>query len=335
MRLLECLRINSFYFASVNDVGALFGFINSVVRVTSLFGVITSMSLLRNIYVNSLFIHSYLRSMQVLHTDFFCNYISVSGTGGDGKNTFNLTTVATVFLRLLNQFVVKNNATSYLTNKGSFDFLARLVRFNFIIELPFLSILMRRKCLLYSFAFILVRRILGVNFYVLRSSIGQPTLFNYAFATYSAFTTRYFFLGVNSVSAVPVCVCLLLYSCCYFTVVSSFADIDEPTLDSKCLVVRCFKYKVFRFVLDSFKLGFLYASEYSYLYCVDTTASLLSFGGVLKGSSRLLFDNVVLFVCLVLNLRYCLRITFAFKFIYLLSSLGFFLAKYAIVKYML
>ncbi|MGX7582626.1 hypothetical protein ACWNX2_00200 [Candidatus Vidania fulgoroideorum] len=335
MKLLDRLRVNSFYFITVNDVSALLNFINFTSDVTALFSSIAGISAIRKIYINSVFIHSYLRSIQAVHTYFFGDFISVAGTGGDGKNTFNLTTASVLFLRLLNQLVVKNNAISYLSNKGSFDFLARLICFNSVVELPFLDVLVRRKCLLYSFAAILIRQVWGVNFYILRSAIKRPTVFNYAFATYNAFVTRYIFLGVNSVVSVPACVCILLRSACYFTVVSSFAGIDEPTLDSKNLVVRCFKYRLFYYVLDPFKLGFLYTASYSYLYCGNTTASLIAFLRILNCTSGLLFSNIVLFISLVLNLRYCLRITFAFNFIYLLGSLGFFLSKYTRIKYIL
>ncbi|QSW37734.1 hypothetical protein JS520_00200 [Candidatus Vidania fulgoroideae] len=335
MKLLDRLRISSYYFTAADDVCALLKYIYFTNNISGLYAIIAGISVLHKIYINSLFIHSYLYSSQWLLTDFYYNSISIAGTGGDGKNTFNLTTIAALFLRLLNQSIVKNNAVSYLTNKGSFSFLARLIRFNSIVELPFLRVLLRRKCLLYSFAFIMIRCFWGSNFYSLRSTIGKATIFNYAFATYNAFATSYFFLGVNSVSIVPTSVCLLLSSVCYFTIVSSFADIDEPTLDSKCLVVRCFRYRLFSYVLDPFKLGFLCPADYSYLYCANTTMSLFAFLSLLKGNSQLLFNNIVLFISLVLNLRYCVRITFAFSFIYLLSTLGFFLAKYSRVKYIL
>ncbi|MGX7582905.1 hypothetical protein [Candidatus Vidania fulgoroideorum] len=111
--------------------------------------------------------------------------ITISGTGGDMKNTFNISTISYIFLNLFNYNIYKFGSQSYSSKSGSIDFLKII---NNKCKIVNLKILDSKKI------FINLK-----NLTKIRKFFKKITIFNYCFPFVNPILSKYNIIGSSNI----------------------------------------------------------------------------------------------------------------------------------------
>ncbi|MGX7458735.1 hypothetical protein [Candidatus Vidania fulgoroideorum] len=271
-----------------------------------------------NLVRNSISLHKLLKSELKLKAK-IVRSITISGTGGDNKNTINLTTSTAIILSMLGIKTIKNNGNSYITNKGSYKFIN--IVFKKISKRTIKNILgkyKKTKLLLFCFKQVASRNFFGKAFSKLRKEIRKVTIFNYSLSSFNTFKSKYFMLCVNNpIETNRISEIVKKNGSMYSAILSSYDKVDEPTLYKKIKVIRNRKKKSMELVIDIKKLGFKTEKNNRYLYSKNIKESYKKFINAIenKKEGEKIIENVILFICIIFNLRFEKKINYAIDII--------------------
>ncbi|MGX7589709.1 hypothetical protein [Candidatus Vidania fulgoroideorum] len=240
--------------------------------------------------------------------------ITISGTGGDGKNTMNLTTSTAIIVSMLGIKTIKNNGRSYITNKGSYRFINKIFKnINKKKIEDIIKCYKKTKLLPFSFKQVIQRNFFGKSFSELRKKIGKVTIFNYSLSSLNIFKSKYFMLCTNSpIEIYRLSKIVKQNGSNYSTILSSYDEIDEPTLFKKIKIIKNKRKKSMEVVIDSKKIGFKEEKNNKYLYSKNIKESYRKFINTIDNKKKdiKVFKNIKLFICLILNLRFEKKINY-------------------------
>ncbi|QSW38013.1 hypothetical protein JSR06_00200 [Candidatus Vidania fulgoroideae] len=312
MRFFRKIKINKFKI-DVNDVKKLFRYINNYSNRKLVEEAVIRLSKNKNIIKNILSFHRFLRK-ELKRKIIIEESLTIAGTGGDGKNTVNLTTYVTIISSMLGINVIKNNGNSYITNKGSNEFINMLFKNIKEKELSNLLLIYRKiKLLLFCFKQVNKRNLFRKGFYELRRKIGKVTIFNYSLSSFNVFSSKHFILCVNTTKEINTLSKVVRRNGSSISMIlSSYNEIDEPTLSGKIKLIKNRKGKEIEIVIDIRKLGFQTEKNNKYLYAKNTIDSYKKFNDVIRSKKRgfKIYENIVLFLCLIFNLIFEKKISF-------------------------
>ncbi|MGX7585876.1 hypothetical protein ACWNYH_00215 [Candidatus Vidania fulgoroideorum] len=335
MKFLKRFKINKSILKS-SDFKKLFRYISTKKYFKDSREIIKGISERNKILKNSTRIHLFLNNLLKFNY-ILRNSISISGTGGDVKNTINLTTMACITLCVIGQKTIKNNGFSYNTNKGSYKFVSKLFGSNLLKNTLYsFNKYKKTNIFLYSTANIINRNIFGENFKKIRRSFKGPTFFNYSLSSFNPFKSKYFVLGVNKVNIAKICSNVLKTNGSkYSIVISNYKEIDEPTLFGKLNIIKRIKNKKLEVIIDVGKIGFKKINSIDYILAKNIKESIKIFKESISSKNSKIFENIILYMCLVLNVKYNKKISFPRLIIENIKNNGFVEKKFnGLLKYL-
>ncbi|MGX7582487.1 hypothetical protein [Candidatus Vidania fulgoroideorum] len=171
------------------------------------------------------------------------NIIEISGTGGDKKNTFNISSSVFIIILLMKIPCVKLGGKKITSNSGSLNFIKNIFNKNIFKKSFFYSNGFYYSELKRSFKKnIIKKKILNI-----RKKITKPTIYNYIFPTINIFKPNSKILGLSNIKIIkPILKSIIYEKIRRFIVVNSFDGMDELSIFSSNYVVEIKNKKIIK-----------------------------------------------------------------------------------------
>ncbi|MGX7586154.1 hypothetical protein [Candidatus Vidania fulgoroideorum] len=256
------------------------------------------------------------------------NSIEISGSGGDLKKTFNISTSVFFFLYFMNIEVFKQGSKSYTSNSGSIDFLNSILNNYYLKKKKYIiNIYKKIKFILVPAYLFYKKNYFSNNFIKYRKNINSYSIFNYTLPFVNPLNLDNCYCCISNKYFKKNIIKILKKNYKNFILVYSYDKIDEASIFNYVKIYKYFKNKLFNFIINANDLNI--KGYYNDILSNNTDVSIKKFlCSILDKDNTNL--NLIIFSCSIIMkfLGISRNYNNCFKYLKLKIKERFFTKKY-------
>ncbi|MGX7576444.1 hypothetical protein ACWNYI_00220 [Candidatus Vidania fulgoroideorum] len=178
--------------------------------------------------------------------------LEICGSGGDCKNTFNISSSILLILLFLNIKIVKQGSSSYTSGSGSLDFIKNLLKYYKFEDLKYIKEIYKKIKFLFLPSYMFYNK----NFFPkslieFRKKIKKYSIFNYTIPFTNPFNSKICYCCIGNIIFKKKIIKILKKNYSKFILVCSYDRMDEASLFNYIKIYKFEKNKIFRFLIKS------------------------------------------------------------------------------------